>query len=80
MRGDLGVTVLVAGIRAYQAILSPLFRGACRFEPSCSQYGVEAITTHGALRGTWLTLKRIARCQPFGGAGFDPVPPPHRHS
>ena len=79
MRADVGVLVLVGLIRAYQAVLSPLFRGACRFEPSCSQYGVQAITTHGAVHGSWLTLKRIARCQPFGGAGFDPVPPRHRH-
>lgn len=78
VRADLGVVVLIALIRAYQATLAPLFRGACRFEPSCSHYGVEAITTHGALRGTWLTIRRIARCQPFGGSGFDPVPPGHR--
>lgn len=78
MRTDVGVVVLVGAIRAYQALLGPLFRGACRFEPSCSHYGLEAITTHGALRGAWLTVRRIARCHPFGGAGFDPVPPVHR--
>src|SRR5690606_37333495 len=62
VRADPGVAVVVGLIRAYQAILSPLFRGACRFEPSCSHYGVEAVTTHGALRGSWLTARRIARC------------------
>jgi putative membrane protein insertion efficiency factor len=75
---SLAAMALVGGIRAYQAVLAPLFRGACRFEPTCSHYGVAAITTHGALRGTWLTARRIARCHPFGGAGFDPVPPAHR--
>lgn len=78
MARDAGVAVLIGLIRVYQAVLSPLFRGACRFEPSCSHYGVEAITTHGALRGAWLTIRRIARCHPFGGAGLDPVPPAHR--
>lgn len=80
MAADPAAALLVALIRGYQAVLSPLFRGACRFEPSCSHYGVEAITTHGALRGSWLTLRRLARCRPFGGSGFDPVPPPRRTS
>lgn len=80
MAVDPAAALLVALIRGYQAVLSPLFRGACRFEPSCSHYGVEAITTHGALRGSWLTLRRLARCRPFGGSGFDPVPPPRRTS
>ena len=52
---------------------------ACRFEPSCSQYSVEAIELHGALRGGWLTLKRLLRCNPFSRGGFDPVPTPHSH-
>lgn len=78
MAADPGVPLLVAVIRLYQAVLAPLFRGACRFEPSCSRYGIEAISTHGSLRGSWLTLRRLARCHPFGGAGFDPVPPPPR--
>lgn len=78
MPADPGVPVLVGAIRLYQTLLSPLFRGACRFEPSCSRYGIKAITTHGSLRGTWLTLRRLARCHPFGGSGFDPVPPARR--
>jgi len=79
MGGDPGVRLLVALIRGYQVLLSPLLGGACRFEPTCSHYGIEAITTHGSIRGGWLTVKRIARCQPFGGSGFDPVPPRHPH-
>lgn len=66
--------VLKILIRAYQLILSPLIGPSCRFYPSCSQYGIEAIETHGSLRGTWLTLKRISRCHPWHEGGFDPVP------
>lgn len=79
MGGDPGVRLLVALIRGYQVLLSPLLGGACRFEPSCSHYGIEAIITHGSIRGGWLTVKRIARCQPFGGSGVDPVPPRRPH-
>lgn len=66
--------VLKIFIRAYQLVLSPLIGPSCRFYPSCSQYGLEAIDTHGALRGTWLALKRISRCHPWHEGGFDPVP------
>jgi uncharacterized protein len=66
--------VLKIFIRAYQLVLSPLIGPSCRFYPSCSQYGIEAIDTHGALRGTWLTIKRISRCHPWHEGGFDPVP------
>jgi hypothetical protein len=62
-------------VRAYQLLLSPFSGGACRFHPSCSEYAMEAITTHGLVRGSWLALKRVARCHPFARAGFDPVPP-----
>ncbi len=65
-------------IRGYQLAISPLFGPRCRFYPSCSQYGMEAIETHGALRGSWLTARRIARCHPFHEGGFDPVPK-HTH-
>ncbi|MGP8162514.1 MAG: membrane protein insertion efficiency factor YidD [Acidimicrobiales bacterium] len=65
--------VLVGAIRVYQAVRlnrpSP-----CRFVPSCSDYAVEAIATHGALRGSWLVVRRLGRCRPAGGRGFDPVP------
>jgi len=61
-------------IRAYQLLLSPFLGSHCRFTPSCSQYAAEAIGRHGALRGTWLALKRIGRCHPFCDGGYDPVP------
>jgi putative membrane protein insertion efficiency factor len=61
-------------IRGYQLAISPLFGPRCRFYPSCSHYAMEAIETHGALLGTWLTIKRISRCHPFHEGGFDPVP------
>ena len=61
-------------VRAYQVALSPLTGGACRFTPSCSAYAVEAIRIHGAGRGLWLAVRRVARCHPWGGFGHDPVP------
>lgn len=66
---------LLVLIRFYQWFISPFFMGACRFAPSCSHYGFEAIATHGPLLGAWLTVKRLLRCRPWGGSGFDPVPP-----
>ena len=65
-------------IRAYQLTISPMLGPCCRFHPTCSHYGMEAIEKHGALRGSWLTLKRISRCHPFHEGGFDPVPK-HSH-
>jgi putative membrane protein insertion efficiency factor len=61
-------------IRFYQYFLSPLLGASCRFTPTCSQYGVEAIQKYGPFKGGWLTLKRIGRCNPWGGHGHDPVP------
>ncbi|WP_270089595.1 membrane protein insertion efficiency factor YidD [Sphingobacterium sp. SYP-B4668] len=61
-------------IRAYQLLLSPMLGGSCRYSPTCSQYGVEAIRKHGPFKGGWLTIKRILRCNPWGGHGHDPVP------
>ena len=66
---------LLVLIRAYQLVLSPVLPPSCRFEPSCSRYAQEAVRTHGALRGGWLTVRRIVRCRPGGGSGYDPVPP-----
>ena len=66
--------LLILLIRVYQLALSPLFGPRCRFYPSCSCYAAEAIDTHGALRGSWLAMKRIGRCHPFHEGGFDPVP------
>jgi len=70
---------LIAPIRFYRLFISPLFPPACRFQPSCSQYAIEAIRTHGARRGFILAVRRLARCHPIswlgGSSGFDPVPP-----
>ena len=65
--------ILQALVRAYQIALSPWFGGACRFSPSCSAYAMDALRVHGAWRGGWMALKRLARCHPWGAAGFDPV-------
>lgn len=61
-------------IRIYQLFISPMLGPSCRYLPSCSDYAAEAIERHGALVGTWLALKRLARCHPWGGSGYDPVP------
>jgi hypothetical protein len=66
--------VLVLLVRGYQVALSPLLPASCRYYPTCSHYAIEALEKHGALRGGWLALKRIARCHPFRPGGFDPVP------
>mgnify|MGYP004660195599 FL=1 len=66
--------IFVAFVRAYQVTLSPLFGDCCRFTPSCSNYMIEALQVHGALKGTLLGLRRILRCHPFGAKGYDPVP------
>jgi putative membrane protein insertion efficiency factor len=61
-------------IRFYQTVISPLTPATCRFEPTCSHYSVEAIQKYGVLKGIWLSLKRIAKCHPWGKSGYDPVP------
>ena len=61
-------------IRLYQRYVSPMLPTACRFTPTCSQYAIEAIQKHGALKGLWLALRRLLRCHPWGGSGYDPVP------
>lgn len=66
--------VFIAMIRFYQRHISPLTPPACRYTPTCSQYTLEAIQKYGAIKGTWLGLKRICRCHPWGGSGYDPVP------
>ncbi len=79
-------TLLIFLIKVYRWTVSPFLRAicgpscGCRFEPSCSQYCLEAIQIHGAAKGVWLGLKRIARCQPWGGCGCDPVPPAFKPS
>ena len=67
-------SLLVACVRFYQIALSPLLPASCRYFPTCSAYAVEALERHGALRGSWLTVRRIARCHPFRPGGYDPVP------
>ncbi len=70
-------TLLLRGlIRGYQLLISPVLPPACRYLPTCSDYAAEAVLRHGALRGTWLALRRLARCHPWGGSGYDPVPKP----
>ena len=68
------VWLLILPVRAYRLLLSPWISHSCRFQPSCSVYAIEALETHGPVRGLWLTLRRVARCYPFGGSGYDPVP------
>lgn len=68
------VTLLILLIRIYQYILSPWLGGQCRYQPTCSVYGIEAIRKHGPFRGGWLALKRVLSCHPWGGSGYDPVP------
>lgn len=75
------VSTLIGCVKLYQVTLGPIIGGQCRFTPSCSFYAIEALRVHGAWRGSWLTLRRLSRCHPFGGSGDDPVPhPPHESS
>ena len=69
--------ILIGFIRAYQLTLSPFLGGSCRFLPTCSAYAIEALGTHGALRGSMLALRRLSACHPLGRSGFDPVPQDH---
>ncbi|MBV8977860.1 MAG: membrane protein insertion efficiency factor YidD [Alphaproteobacteria bacterium] len=75
----LAIGLLSAPVLVYRRVVSPLFPPVCRFEPSCSQYALDALHRHGPLRGGWLTLRRLARCHPItwlgGSQGYDPVPP-----
>ena len=66
--------ILIAAIRAYRFVLSPWMGNACRYWPTCSEYAMQAIESHGSLRGGWMTLARLARCHPYGAGGVDPVP------
>ncbi len=67
--------VLIAVVKAYQLVISPLFPSSCRYTPTCSHYMIDAVKIHGPFKGLWLGLKRIGRCHPWGGMGYDPVPP-----
>lgn len=66
--------LLILGVRAYQVSLGPLLPASCRYYPSCSAYAIEALERHGAVRGAWLSVRRILRCHPFRAGGYDPVP------
>jgi hypothetical protein len=68
------VLILILPVRAYQILISPFFPPSCRYTPTCSSYCIEAIKKHGPITGIWLSAKRIARCNPWGGHGYDPVP------
>ncbi|MGB0756425.1 MAG: membrane protein insertion efficiency factor YidD [Candidatus Puniceispirillaceae bacterium] len=72
--GKLFGKILIGVITLYRLFVSPLLGTNCRFQPSCSAYGIEAITRHGALKGGWLTVRRISKCHPWGASGYDPVP------
>lgn len=71
---NLAGKAMIGVIRLYQGAISPYLPPSCRYTPSCSQYGVEAIQKHGAIKGGWLTMKRVCSCNPWGGHGYDPVP------
>ena len=67
-------TVLIALVRFYRYAISPMLGRNCRFHPTCSEYAIEAVQRHGALRGGWMAAKRVGRCHPFNPGGYDPVP------
>lgn len=71
-------TFFILLIRFYQGAISPFFPPSCRYTPTCSKYGVDAIKIHGPFRGGWLTIKRFSSCHPWGGSGYDPVPEPDK--
>jgi len=71
----LAARVLIVPVTGYRRFISPLLPPSCRFAPSCSEYALEALQRHGAARGLWLTVRRLARCHPFNPGGYDPVPP-----
>nr|WP_314266155.1 membrane protein insertion efficiency factor YidD [uncultured Moellerella sp.] len=72
---SLGSKILISVIRGYQLVISPLLGPSCRFNPTCSNYGIEALRRFGMIKGSWLTVKRILKCHPLHAGGDDPVPP-----
>ncbi|TVQ20362.1 MAG: membrane protein insertion efficiency factor YidD [Leptolyngbya sp. DLM2.Bin15] len=72
---SLATSLLIGLVRLYRLIISPLFPPVCRFQPTCSQYAMEAIARFGPLRGSWMALRRVSRCHPLHPGGYDPVPP-----
>ncbi|WP_247041723.1 membrane protein insertion efficiency factor YidD [Arthrobacter rhizosphaerae] len=75
---DLPRNVLIVLLKTYRKVISPLYGQVCRFFPSCSAYALEAITVHGAVKGSWLAVRRLARCHPWNAGGVDHVPAGHR--
>ena len=80
VKGDVTIkgivtSLLILPIRFYQLAISPHLGANCRFTPTCSQYAIEALRIHGPVNGLWLAARRIGRCHPWGGSGYDPVPP-----
>ena len=71
--------ILIGFFKLYQKVISPLTPPSCRFYPTCSHYGIEAVEKHGALKGSWLAVRRISKCHPFHEGGFDPVPEINAH-
>ncbi len=65
--------MLIQLVYLYRGTLGPLMGGHCRFTPTCSQYAIDALTRHGAIKGTWRTIRRVLRCHPWGGSGYDPA-------
>ncbi len=72
--------IVALPVRVYRLVFSPWVGHGCRYQPTCSAYAIEALEKHGALKGTWLAARRVGRCHPFGGSGYDPVPGPHSAS
>jgi putative membrane protein insertion efficiency factor len=70
----LAIFIVLLPVRFYRLFISPLFPSSCRYTPSCSEYAVQAVQKHGPFKGGWLAIKRILRCHPWGGHGYDPVP------
>ena len=67
--------LLIGLLKLYRAVISPIYGPVCRYHPTCSAYALEAVTVHGAIRGTWLAVRRLGRCHPWAAGGYDPGPP-----